>query len=364
MTPAGSRALVFAVLIGFVAWIGWPSLRAALFGVETPRVVAPRGDLGEAERHTIALFKTVSPSVVHVIAGAGQSRFSDEDEPQGGGASSGTGFVWDAGGHVVTNNHVVESGGALKVRFADGTSVTATLVGRSPNHDLAVIRVNSARLPAPIAVGTSADLQVGQSVFAIGNPFGLDQTLTTGVVSALKRRLPTAQGREIVDVIQTDAAINPGNSGGPLIDSAGRLIGVNTAIYSPSGASAGIGFAIPVDTVNRVVPLLVRDGRAPTPAIGVSLASPQAAARAGIDGLVVIAVQPGGPADQAGLKGLDRRSGALGDVIVAADGKPTKTLADLTTAMETKGVGKAVTITVERAGGRVEVTVTVGDSGR
>ena len=359
MSPSASRALILGATALFALWASWPTLRASLYGVETPRDVVARGDLAEIERSTVALFKAVSPSVVHVIAGA--SRVS-EDEPQG--AASGTGFVWDAGGHVVTNDHVVAQGGALRVRFADGRTASAALVGRSPNHDLAVLRVNATRLPAPIAIGSSADLQVGQSVFAIGNPFGLDQTLTTGVVSALKRRLPTQSGREIVDVIQTDAAINPGNSGGPLVDSAGRLIGVNTAIYSPSGASAGIGFAIPVDTVNRVAPLIIRDGRAPTPAIGVSLASPQAAARAGIEGLVVMGVVTGGPADQAGLRGVDRRTGEVGDVIVAADGRPTKTLADLTDAIEAKGVGKDVTLTVERDGKRVETPVTVGDLGR
>ncbi|MBL8587793.1 MAG: trypsin-like peptidase domain-containing protein [Methylobacteriaceae bacterium] len=353
------RALVFAALALGAAWLAWPSLRAALFAEQAPRTVVARGELAESERHTIALFRAVSPSVVHVISGAA-SRFSDED-----GAASGAGFVWDAGGHVVTNDHVVaQSGGSLRVRFADGVTSSARLVGRSPNHDLAVLRVDRASLPPPIAIGSSADLQVGQAVFAIGNPFGLDQTLTTGVVSALKRRLPTEQGRELVDVIQTDAAINPGNSGGPLVDSAGRLIGVNTAIYSPSGASAGIGFAIPVDTVNRIAPQLIRNGRAPNPVIGVRLASPEAAARAGVDGLVVIDVAPGGPAAEAGLRGVDRAAGTLGDVIVAIDGRPTRSVADLAAGLEAKGVGGTATLRIERGGATREVAVRVGDGGR
>ena len=353
-----ARRLLWGGVALLVAWLAWPTLRAALFAVETPRIVAARGELAETERATIALFKAVSPSVVHVIGGA--SRYSDEE-----GGASGTGFVWDAGGHVVTNDHVIaESGGTIRVRFSDGVTTGARLVGRSPDHDLAVLRVDRTRLPPPIAIGSSADLQVGQSTFAIGNPFGLDQTLTTGIVSALKRRLPTERGREIVDVIQTDAAINPGNSGGPLVDSAGRLIGVNTAIYSPSGASAGIGFAIPVDTVNRIVPALIRDGRAPNPAIGVRLAAPQIAARAGVEGLIVVDVLPGGPAAHAGLTGVDRGRGTLGDVIVAIDGKPVRSVADLSAALEARGVGATVTLRVERNGATREVNVRVGEGGR
>ena len=186
---------------------------------------------------------------------AGRSAASTIGPDGDEGVQGGTGFVWDRAGHIVTNNHVVQGVANIAVRFESGEVAQAQLVGGAPNYDLAVIRVAGARnLPPPIAVGSSADLKVGQAAFAIGNPFGLDQSLTTGVISALKRRLPTSGGREIANVIQTDAAINPGNSGGPLLDSAGRLIGVNTAIFSPSGAYAGIGFAIPVDVVNRVVP--------------------------------------------------------------------------------------------------------------
>src|SRR5207237_7814874 len=209
----------------------------------------------------------------------------------------------DHAGHIVTNKHLVEGTNCLAVRFASGEVGAATIVGTAPNYDLAVIRATGVRLPAPIGVGNSADLKVGQAAFAIGNPFGLDQSLTTGVISALKRRLPTSGGREISNVIQTDAAINPGNSGGPLLDSAGRLIGVTTAIVSPSGSNAGIGFAIPVDTVNRIVPELISKGRVPAPGIGIVAANEAVATRLGIEGVVVVRALPGLPAAEAGLHG-------------------------------------------------------------
>jgi len=266
---------------------------------------------------------------------------------------------------VVTNNHVVSKGVAVAVRLASGQIVRAQVVGEAPNYDLAVLRLGrTSRPPPPIAIGGSADLKVGQAAFAIGNPFGLDQTLTTGVVSALQRRLPTSEGREIADVIQTDAAINPGNSGGPLLDSAGRLIGVNTAIFSPSGASAGIGFAIPVDVVNRVVPELIRNGRMPTPGIGIIAPSEAAAARVGIEGVVVVRTLPGSPAQRAGLRGIDPQHDEIGDVIVAVDGRPVRRLSDLIQALEQAGVGGSVELTVERAGRTVRVPVSVADTGR
>ena len=205
---------------------------------------------------------------------------------------------------------------------------------------------------------------MGQFVFAIGNPFGLDQTLTTGIVSALQRRLPTSEGREIADVIQTDAAINPGNSGGPLLDSAGRLIGVNTAIFSPSGASAGIGFAIPVDVVNRVVPQLIANGRMPTPGIGIIAAAEAAAARVGIEGVVVVRVLPGSPAQRAGVRGIDPQTGEIGDVIVAVNDKPVRRLSDLIQALEETGVGQNIQLAVERHGRTMTLLVNVADTGR
>jgi len=218
--------------------------------------------------------------------------------------------------------------------------------------------------PPPIAIGTSGDLKVGQFVYAIGNPFGLDQTLTTGVISALQRRLPTGEGRELAGVIQTDAAINPGNSGGPLLDSAGRLIGVNTAIFSPSGASAGIGFAIPVDVVNRVVPELIRNGRMPNPGIGIIAAPESATARLGMDGVVVVRTLRGSPAAQAGIRGIDPNTGEIGDIIVGVNGKPVRRLSDLTAELERAGVGKPVELTINRAGRSATVSVTIADVGR
>jgi 2-alkenal reductase len=219
-------------------------------------------------------------------------------------------------------------------------------------------------MPPAVAIGSSGDLKVGQAVFAIGNPFGLDQTLTTGIVSALKRRMPTAGGREVADVIQTDAAINPGNSGGPLLDSAGRLIGVNTAILSPSGTNAGVGFAIPVDTVNRVVPELVRTGRVPTPGIGIVAANESVATRLGTEGVVIVRVVPGSPADRAGLRGVDLNAGAVGDVIVEANGKPVRRLSDLTDILEQIKVDGSVALTVVRDGARRNVSVNVVDVSR
>jgi 2-alkenal reductase len=219
-------------------------------------------------------------------------------------------------------------------------------------------------LPPPVLIGSSADLQVGQAALAIGNPFGLDQSLTTGVVSALKRQLPTANGREIPDVIQTDAAVNPGNSGGPLLDSAGRLIGVTTAIYSPSGANAGVGFAIPVDIVNRVVPELIRNGRVPTPGIGIVAAEEAIATRLGVDGVIVVRTAPGSPAERAGLRGVDPRTGTVGDVIVGVDGETVRRLADLTNALEAVGVGGEIALEVIRNGRRETIRTEVADVGR
>jgi len=324
--------------------------------------VEARGDLAADEKATIALFKAASPSVVFIttLARRGGGFFDMSETPQG----AGSGFIWDKEGHVVTNYHVILEADSARVTLADQSTLPATLVGADPDKDLAVLKITAdpSKLP-PLTIGTSRNLEVGQKTFAIGNPFGLDQTLTTGVVSALQRRLPTSEGREIADVIQTDAAINPGNSGGPLLDSAGRLIGVNTAIFSPSGASAGIGFSIPVDVVNRVVPQLVANGRMPTPGIGV-IAAQEAAARLGIEGVVVVRTLPGSPAQRAGLRGVDPQTGQIGDIIVGVNGKPVRRLSDLIQALEQTGVGQSVEIAVERQGRTVTVPVNVADTGR
>jgi 2-alkenal reductase len=359
----GNALIVAVILVVLGVYVLQPYLERQFFSATAPRPIEARGDLASFEKLTIDIFNRVAPSVVQVAGRSGPgdvTRPEREDTP----VQSGTGFVWDKAGHIVTNNHVVEGVPNILVRFASGEVQRAQLVGGAENYDLAVIRVSGARqLPPPIPVGSSADLKVGQAAFAIGNPFGLDQSLTTGVISALQRRLPTSGGREVANVIQTDAAINPGNSGGPLLDSAGRLIGVNTAIYSPSGAYAGIGFAIPVDVVNRVVPELIRTGRVPTPGIGIVAASESAATRLGIEGVIIVRTVPGSPAERAGLRGIDTATGALGDVIVAANGKPVRRLADLTEQLERIGVGQAIELTLSRGGSRTSVKIETTDIG-
>jgi 2-alkenal reductase len=357
------RATLAAILVVLLIIAARPYIEDRLYSATEPRAVEARGDLADYERTAIDIFDHVSPSVVQVVgmAGGGNPFQSNGQESE---VQSGTGFVWDSAGHVVTNNHVVQGTSALAVRLASGEVDRASVVGTAPNYDLAVLRVEGAtRLPGPIAVGSSGDLKVGQAAFAIGNPFGLDQSLTTGVISALRRRLPTSSGREIGNVIQTDAAINPGNSGGPLLDSSGRLIGVNTAIYSPSGSNAGIGFAIPVDVVNRVVPELIRNGRVPTPGIGIIAGDETLAARLGIQGVVVVRTVPNSPAAKAGLQGVDTASGRIGDVIVAANGMPVHRLADLTDQLEQIGVGKTVDLTIDRNGSKTTKSVEIADVG-
>jgi S1-C subfamily serine protease len=355
-----TRLTLGILLILLAAFVVQPYIDRIFFS-GTPRPVEPRGSLAEAERTTIEIFERVSPSVVQVVARAAAAGARGLDE-EGAGVQSGTGFMWDTSRHVVTNSHVVAGTSEVVVRLASGDVVQAQPVGVAESYDLAVLRLGGVRqLPPAVNVGTSTDLKVGQWAFAIGNPFGLDQSLTTGVISALKRRLPTSAGREIGNVIQTDAAINPGNSGGPLLDSAGRLIGVNTAIFSPSGANAGVGFAIPVDVVNRVVPQLIRNGRVPTPGIGIVAASEEMAARLGAEGVVVVRTMPSSPAEQAGLRGVDPRTGVLGDVIVAVDGKPVHNLANLTDQLEQAGVGKTVELSIKRGGATTSVKMQVAD---
>jgi 2-alkenal reductase len=360
-----TRVAIGGLLVLLVALLVQPYVDR-LFFTGTPRAVEPRGNLTDSERTAIEIFERTAPSVVQVVARpVAQGPMGFEEGEEAPGAQSGTGFIWDHAGHVVTNAHVVRGANAVSVRLASGQVVQAAIVGTAPNYDLAVLRLSGVRqLPPPIPLGSSTDLKVGQATFAIGNPFGLDQTLTTGVISALKRRLPTSAGREIANVIQTDAAINPGNSGGPLLDSAGRLIGVNTAIYSPSGAYAGIGFAIPVDIVNRIVPELIRNGRVPTPGIGIVAASEAVATRVGAEGVVIIRVVPGSPADRAGLRGVNPVTGALGDVIVGIDGRPVHRLADLTDRLEEVGVGTTVELSLRGTGGSRTVRVQVADISR
>ena len=358
------RFVLFAAIIaGVLVALTVSNIRYSPWTNTAARTVDQRGPLSDAERANIELFERVSPSVVQVAARSAAANPLDEDE--GARAASGTGFVWDSSGHVVTNNHVVQNGSEVAVRFASGEVAQAEIIGVAPNYDLAVLRIKNARqLPPPVALGSSNDLKVGQLAFAIGNPFGLDQSLTSGIISALKRRLPTSSGREISNVIQTDTAINPGNSGGPLLDSAGRLIGVNTAIISPSGSSAGIGFAVPADIVNRIVPELIKNGRVPTPGIGIVAASEAVATRLGVEGVIVVRTAPGSPAERAGIRGVNLNSGAIGDVIVQADGKPVHRLSDLTDQLEQVGAGKSVRIGVKRGSETRDVNVDIVDIAR
>ena len=314
--------------------------------VSQPREVVPRGDLADFENSTISIFNAAAPSVVYIFTENAESGFFGRRQIRQG---AGSGFLWDGYGHVVTNFHVIQGAQSIQVRLDTGEAIRATYVGGSPDHDLAVIRLRST--PAsiqPIPVGTSSDLEVGQAVFAIGNPFGLTRTLTTGVISALDRRLPTAGGREVVGVIQTDAAINPGNSGGPLIDSAGRLIGVNTAIISESGSFAGIGFAVPVDVVNRVVPKLITKGKVPRPGIGIIVLDEEVAAGLGVMGVVIDRVVPGSEAERMGLQGIDYRNRILGDVIVAAGNQEINNIDEFIRVLENYAIGQSIVLDVRR----------------
>jgi S1-C subfamily serine protease len=279
--------------------------------------------------------------------------------PQG----SGSGFIWDQDGHIITNYHVIQDASSAQVTLGDQSIWEAELVGVDPSQDLAVLVIKAPQHQLkPLAVGTSQDLQVGQNVLAIGNPFGLDQTLTTGIISALGREIKAENGRTITGVIQTDAAINPGNSGGPLLDSAGRLIGVNTALYSPSGSSAGIGFAVPVDTVNRVVPQLIRYGRVIRPGLGIRIADDATARRMNLPGVLIIENEAGSAAEAAGLRGTRwdaRNQLILGDIIVGLADTPVHTANDLLNALEKQQVGDIVQLDIMRGTQRKRLSITL-----
>jgi S1-C subfamily serine protease len=360
--------LVVAGIIWFEPWkmsVSPPAASGPGSGpAPAPRQVEARGSLAEDEQNNISVFRTVSPSVVHITTVELARSFLSLDVmqiPRG----TGSGFIWDDRGNIVTNFHVIQGASAARVTLSDQSNYRATLVGAFPDRDLAVLRIDAPKEKLrAIVVGGSGELQVGQKVYAIGNPFGLDQTLTTGVISALNREIESVTRRPIRGMIQTDAAINPGNSGGPLLDSAGRLIGVNTAIYSPTGSFAGIGFAIPVDEVNRVVPRLIRDGKFVRPALGIQPA-PQAFQRAlGLGkGIAIVGVLPDSPAAKAGIRPFMRTpDGNLvrGDVIVALAGKEVATLEDLQTELELRQPGETVAVTVARGDKRENIQVRLG----
>jgi 2-alkenal reductase len=335
-------------------YVGEPYVRTWLLAAEEPRPVAERLPASDDNQLGAEIFERAAPAVVFI--------FSELDRvAEAGGA--GSGIVWDEAGHIVTNYHVVQEARQIAVRFELGRAEPAEVVGVSPDHELAVLRVRrpAGPIPEPIPLGSVDDLRVGHTVYAIGNPFGLARTLTRGIVSALDRTLPTNGARELTGIIQTDAAINPGNSGGPLLDESGRLVGVTTAIVSASGASAGIGFAVPVDVVNRIVPQLIREGRVPRPGIGISVLDESIAARLDVDGVVVGEVRPDSPAAEAGLEGVDPRSGTLGDIILAVNGKPVRTAAELVGALEEAGIGNQAELTIARNGQEMTVAVEVTD---
>lgn len=331
------------------------------------RPVTPRGDLSEVEKAQIEIFNEVSPSVVHITTAArGYSYNFDVTEiPQG----TGTGIIWSEDGYVVTNAHVIQESNRWYVTLADNTTHEARVVGIEPGYDVAVLKIDvGPRKLKTTPLGTSSDLQVGQNVYAIGSPFGLDQTLTTGVISGLGRELESENGR-ILDIIQTDAAINPGNSGGPLLDSAGRLIGMNTAIYSPSGQSSGVGFAVPVDSINRVVPDLIRFGANQRPILGVMPYADSELRRfarvgaipADAKGVLIMSVAEGTGAAAAGLRGTvsEGRDIQLGDLITAVGGRGVTDSSSLYDALDRHEAGETVTVSIWRDGSELEVPVTL-----
>jgi len=323
-----------------------------------PRAVTPRADLTAEERSNIDVFESWKGSVVYISTSERVVDFWTRDVmsvPRG----TGSGFVWDEQGHIVTNVHVIAGAAEATIKLADGRDFPATLVGASPTHDIAVLKIApTGKALVPVAIGTSDDLRVGQKVFAIGNPFGLDWTLTTGIVSALDRALDSESGGVIRHLVQTDAAINPGNSGGPLLDSAGRLIGVNTAIYSPSGASAGVGFAVPVDTVNRVVPELIAHGHYSPPSLDVEaddMLSRAVARELGVEGVAVLR----GAAPFRGARIGTRNLVVPGDVILSVEGKAVTSAAQLAAILDDYKVGDRVHLEVWREGKRMQLQATL-----
>lgn len=346
--------LTLGILLGIVAAGLFAFSRESRPGGAPEKPVPPvSSGLLPDEQNTVAVFRKVSGSVVFITSSSLRFDLFSMDmteTPQG----TGSGFLWDSDGHVVTNYHVIADASSLSVTLSDSTKYRAEVVGADEAKDLAVLRIQAPRDKLrPITPGFSDRLVVGQKVLAIGNPFGFDETLTVGIVSALGRQIRSLSDRTIHDVIQTDAAINPGNSGGPLLDSAGNVIGVNTAIYSPSGAYAGIGFAVPINTVKRIVPQLIQHGRVVRPGLGVGFLSDHAAQRLGITGVMVARVPRGSTGEKAGLRGIQQDStGALipGDIVTAINDTPVTNFDELSNTLERFQIGDKVTVHYLRNG--------------
>lgn len=311
----------------------------------------------EDERNTITVFREVAPSTVSVTQTRVVADFFGEQEEVPAGA--GSGFVWDGKGHIVTNFHVVQGGQSFSVTFQNQKSFPAKLVGVDELHDVAVLKIDAGTdVLRPVRVPAKMELEVGQKTIAIGNPFGLDHTLTTGVISALGRSPTGIGGRPIRDMIQTDAAINPGNSGGPLLDSAGQLIGMNTMIFSKSGSSAGIGFAVPVSAISRAVPQIITTGKAQVLGFGFEPFAPELARRLEVKGCAVKNLDPNGNAGKAGLKNPVRTTGGvIYDSIINMDGKNVASCDDLYVAMDAKSAGDVANVTVMR--GKEKITLKI-----
>ena len=352
------------ILIGLMVVFWWQT-RGRISPLHDPNAVAmpvvARGDLADDEKATIALFQKASPSVVNITSLARRRdalRMNAMEVPQG----TGSGFIWSDQGYIVTNFHVIKDAQAAQVTLADRSNWDARLVGVEPDKDIAVLKIEApASQMIPVLRGESANLAVGQKVFAIGNPFGLDQTLTTGVISGLGREIQSVTRRPIQDVIQTNAAINPGNSGGPLLDSAARVIGMNTAIYSPTGSNVGIGFAVPMDTISRIVPQLIRNGKVERIGLGISLASDQIPAQLGLTGVLVMDVVEGGGAAKAGIRPttVDEEGDVhLGDIIIEINGASIQNSNDLYRAMQSVKAGDQVKAVVQRGDKTVTLQVT------
>jgi S1-C subfamily serine protease len=361
--PLLGLLLGLALLLGGLVYWFWPARHAA--GSAQSRTVTPVGELSDLEKATIQLFKNAAPSVVHVT-NLTQTRSPFSLNAQQVERGLGSGFVWDDQGHIVTNYHVVEGANLARVVFQDGSAYETSEMWTDPDKDIAVLHISAPKSKlVPIPVGSSHDLQVGQNTFAIGNPYGLDHTLTTGVISALGREITSPSERPIRGVIQTSAAINPGNSGGPLLDSFGRLIGMNTAILSKSGTFGGIGFAIPVDEINRAVPDLINNHKVGRPRLGVEIASDEQARQLGVQqGALLWQVVPGSAADAAGLRGVqqDDQGRIYGDVIVAIDNKPIKAGKDLLNVLGQYHPGDTVTIDYIRNGQKKQTKATLQGS--